>query len=1147
MQETAPTRGGEGCKRLYASLLKKTCGKRGWFHRYHFCRINHMAPCRVLIVTFCLLAGAGSLLADALLTITDTPPNGVVGVPYNFRFTATGGTGNYQWSWTGNEDFPGAAVPPGLTLDPNTGQVSGTPTQASTGAQYAIYVQVIDPQDMGFGSATFTIVISLCTPTFANSLTLPVDDAGVPYKPVQLEGQGCASPYTFSQSGSFGGTFNTFPTGMSLLNGLISGTPGPDTVGTYTIGITILEAGGGKSTQTFTLTINPLPTITNSSPLPNGIVGVPYTPLQLTTTGGTQVCPGSNEPPVRFDFSNFPLGLSVSNTGVISGTPTAGGTFAATIGVTDCLNGATRQPFQITITTVSPQLQVSPLSLSFVAQANGDAPATQAVSIVPGASATPPFNFTIAVDGGQANTPAPEWIATKPAANGVAPEQLRVAVNQGTMPAGNSAARIRVIDSNGKENDVAVNLTVNAAQQQLQVTPTALHFSALEQSPGTLTANLLVRNSGGAGPLAFTTTVVGGSSWITGISPSSGQTATNSPVLLQVSVNTTGLAIGSYVDQIQVSSPAGVVNVAVSLFVAGGGPILAVNVTGVRLQAIQNGGFSNAQTVDILNIGDPNSTVNWTAALVNPVPWLALITSSGTATATTPGSLSFNLTSTATQMSPGGYYALIRITDSNSRNSPQYVLVVLDLGAAGAPSLPDPSPAGLFFVTTAGGSTTSSQVVTINTSSVPAVPFQASASTTDGAAWLVVNPSSGSSSGSNPGTVNVSVNPADLTRGVYRGFVNISMSGALRTVNITLIILSSGAQAIPASLSARPFATGCTPSQVVLTETGLVDNFAVPAGWPATLIVQLNDDCGSTLTNGTAVASFSNGDPPLTLSGNGQNGTYSATWQPGTVTSEMVITLNATSGSLTPANVKLFGGVAANQNQPPMLSPGGTVHNENPVLGAPLAPGTVAQVYGTGLGPMPGVLPGVIPLADTFDGTSVLVGPYQAPLYYVSNLQLDVQLPFELTTTQQYPIVVSVNNAISLPDMVSFVPATPGIASANGAAIAQHANFSLITANSPAKPGETIIMYLAGLGPTNPSVPTGMAAPSNPLAKVTNPVTVTVDGQNAKVIFAGLTPGSAGLYQIDFTVPSGAGNGNLNVVVMQNGLVSNTATLPVSQ
>jgi uncharacterized protein (TIGR03437 family) len=191
----------------------------------------------------------------------------------------------------------------------------------------------------------------------------------------------------------------------------------------------------------------------------------------------------------------------------------------------------------------------------------------------------------------------------------------------------------------------------------------------------------------------------------------------------------------------------------------------------------------------------------------------------------------------------------------------------------------------------------------------------------------------------------------------------------------------------------------------------------------------------------------------------------------------------------------------------------------------------------------------MIPVVTTFDNTYVLVGPYQAPLYYLSDGQLDIQLPAELDATQQYPIVVSVNGAVTLPDTLNIVPATPAVAALpNGGIIAQHADYSLVSTTSPAMPGEVVIIYLVGLGATNPSVPSGMAAPSTPpLAQVTLPVTVTVDGQNAVVDFAGLTPASVGLYQIDFQVPTNAQGGNLNVVVSQNGLVSNTTTLPVSQ
>jgi uncharacterized protein (TIGR03437 family) len=1077
----------------------------------------------------------------ASLRITNSPPSGTVRTAYNFQLTASGGSGAYSWNWFGSEG-PGGGIPPGLTLSAG-GIISGTPSQASTGGAFQVVVNVSD-QVGDFGSATLTISIATCTPSLVTTSPLPADDVGIPYPHLQFQAMGCQTPYTFTGSSTFASGFGAFPAGLSLDSaGVVSGIPGPNTNGAYNIPITVTEAGGGTASGAFAMTINTLPIVTNSSPLPNGIVGAPYGPVTLAVSGGTL-------PYRSFTDSGLPPGLTLDTNGILSGTPTKAGAFTPTLGATDSVNASFPQMFQITIASATAQLQVSPASLTFNANANGDVPAAQAVSIVPTTNATPPFNFTIQIDGGQAGTPAPAWLSAKPSASGVAPAQLVVSANQGSMAAGSYAGRIRVIDSNGLENDVTVNLTVNANPQTLLVSPGVLNFSALEQSPTTLTANLAVHAGGGGTPLGFSTSVLGGSSWISSVSPNSGQTVPNSAALLTVVVNTSGLQVGSYRDEIEVSSSVGNVGVPVVLFVAESGSILAVNLTGVRLQAQQGGGFSNAQTVRILNLGELSSTVNWTAALVNPVSWLSLPATSGTATTAAPGSLTLTLTSSATEMPPGGYYALIKISDSNSRNSPQYVLAVLDLASNTSAPLPDPNPGGLFFVATAGGAQTSPQVVTINTSSASAVPFQAAAATSDGGTWLTVTPVSGTSSGASAGTVNVSVDPTGRSAGVYSGHVNVSMSGALRTVNVTLVVLPQGDAAAGSSLrSERPRAVSCAASKVVLTETALVNNFAIPAGWPVTLIVQLNDDCGDSLPSGSVVASFSNGDAPLTLVGNGPNGAYSATWQPGTTTAQMVVTLNGASGSLDPETVQLNGGVAANQSQPPALYPNGTGNNLNTVVGAPLAPGTIASVYGSGLGPPMGVSPGVIPLVNTFDNTYVLIGPYQAPLYYLSNGQVNIQIPAELDATQQYQIVASVNNAITLPDHLTIVPATPGVAAfSNGGIIAQHADYTLITAAKPAKPGEVIIMYLVGLGATSPSVPSGQPAPSTPpLAEVTLPVTVTVDNQKASVAFAGLTPGSAGLYQIDFQVPANASSGNLTVVVTQNGMTSNITTLPVSQ
>jgi uncharacterized protein (TIGR03437 family) len=286
-------------------------------------------------------------------------------------------------------------------------------------------------------------------------------------------------------------------------------------------------------------------------------------------------------------------------------------------------------------------------------------------------------------------------------------------------------------------------------------------------------------------------------------------------------------------------------------------------------------------------------------------------------------------------------------------------------------------------------------------------------------------------------------------------------------------------------------------------------------------------------------------------------GNYSATWQPGVSNSNMVITLNAMSGTLQSATAQLFGGITPNLTPPPMLAPGGTLNNLNPVIGAPLSPGTIAQVYGSGLATA-SVSTNVLPVPTTFNNTYALVGAMQAPLFFLSNGQVDIQIPAEISGTQQLPIVLSVNNALTLPLLLDLIPATPGVLSANDGPnppnlqndahiIAQHsADYSLVSSSNPAKPGEYLVMYAVGLGATNPSVASGMPAPSSqPLAQVTNNPTVTVGSQPATVAFAGLTPGFVGLYQINFQVPPSAASGELEVDVTQNGVAANPTLLPV--
>jgi len=180
-------------------------------------------------------------------------------------------------------------------------------------------------------------------------------------------------------------------------------------------------------------------------------------------------------------------------------------------------------------------------------------------------------------------------------------------------------------------------------------------------------------------------------------------------------------------------------------------------------------------------------------------------------------------------------------------------------------------------------------------------------------------------------------------------------------------------------------------------------------------------------------------------------------------------------------------------------------------------------------------------------GTSVIVGGLEAPLYFVSPGQVNAQIPFELTPGQPYQVIVSNNGALTTPETIQSTAVTPGVASLpSGYANAQHAaESSPITDASPAKPGEFIVIYLAGMGVTTVPVASGAGSPSSPLAQTVEAPTITLDSEPVSVLFSGLTPALAGLYQIDLQVPADAQNGDLTLVVNQPGYQGGSVILPV--
>jgi uncharacterized protein (TIGR03437 family) len=522
--------------------------------------------------------------------------------------------------------------------------------------------------------------------------------------------------------------------------------------------------------------------------------------------------------------------------------------------------------------------------------------------------------------------------------------------------------------------------------------------------------------------------------------------------------------------------------------------------------------------------------------------WLTLGAVRGTATPTAPGVLPLSLSAAGSRMAAGSYYSLMRVTNDQSPDLPQYLIAVLNQQAGSAPLGPALAPAGLFFV--AGDAAANMKTFQIFSATAQA-PYQVAAQTFDGGNWIAVNAASGFASPGAPGQVKVTINPSGMPTGVYKALIAVALGGFVESEDITMVVLPPVTP--QAGLAPTP-AAACAPSKMTITGTMLPGNFQVPAKWPQPLVMQLNDDCGGLVSGGSMTASFSTGDSPLVLASNSaQPGVYSATWQPISDASEMTVTVQANSGSLPQATAQFTGTVTP--NTAPVLPKNGTVNAFYRQALGPLAPGLVVEMYGTDMAGTTKV-PGVVPLPTAIQGTSVFLGRNQAPLYFVSPGQLDVQIPAELNQPSQAVAVVSANGALTVPVTVTLNPLSPGIAAfhPDEHIIGQHADFSLIDATHPAKPSEIILMYLVGLGDTNPKVASGQPAPGiEPLARTTVTPTVMVDGTTANLFYFGQTPFAVGLYQINFQVPANAKTGDLDVIVMQGGVTANVVKLPVAQ
>lgn len=265
-------------------------------------------------------------ITGALLTlVTDSLPNGRVGVDYSASLVANGGVTPLLFGASGG------ALPPGVGIDPATGALSGIPTKAGTyTANYSVKDRVGQNATRGLSIEIEDAPLSLSITTAA-----PLSDGmvGRPYSQ-DFAAEGGTPPYTFSFTGEL-------PNGLSFTNG-ISGTP--TAPGTGTANVTVRDNAGATAQRSYPIRvqIDPALNIVTDS-LPDGVLNEPYA-AGVNAAGGTA--------PYSWTLINgsLPSGVTFdSNLGRLIGTASSNGQFSAIILVQDANGDISRRAYDFEV------------------------------------------------------------------------------------------------------------------------------------------------------------------------------------------------------------------------------------------------------------------------------------------------------------------------------------------------------------------------------------------------------------------------------------------------------------------------------------------------------------------------------------------------------------------------------------------------------------------------------------------------------------------------------------------------------------------------------------------------------------------------------------------------------------------------------
>jgi uncharacterized protein (TIGR03437 family) len=500
-----------------------------------------------------------------------------------------------------------------------------------------------------------------------------------------------------------------------------------------------------------------------------------------------------------------------------------------------------------------------------------------------------------------------------------------------------------------------------------------------------------------------------------------------------------------------------------------------------------------AQTVGVTNPGD--GTLSPTVSVPPEVTWV------------TAGYCDFchfiNFVFNSARLAAGTYTARVMVSDPNAVDSPQVVIVNLHVGASpidqylapGAQvSVPVPGLLGACFLPC--GTMT--------------------ATTSDGGGWLTASISSGGTFLYYTPAVQLAP-PPSMSPGDYTGNVAI---GSPINENIPVAMhLTTLPIAVP---SANQISLQVAQNGPAIT-------------YPFLPFISLTNSGMGTL-QATGVSGSGNG-----VSAYDYNGLAIVKVDPGSLApgiyTDGLVTIQC-NGANCPVQIPVT--LEVDPVGPPIVNYQGVL--DNATFSTTGSPGDVMIVKGQQLSMQAPQTASGTPLPTTLGGASVLVNGVATPLFYSSDGQIAFQARADTYLGTALVQVIrdgQAGNTVSV-NMAQYAP---------GIVVVTDASYNVVDATHPAHAGSTLVFWALGLAATNPVVADGAAAPANPAAVVTAPVTVQFGGDlfynTTTPSFVGLSPGSVGLYQVVATLPASIAFPVLASLQLPGGQLSNTVTIGV--